>query len=132
MKDRKKTAILLTLLSAAALALTFHPQGVVMNFMGENGEKFPFYYPHWSLMPMGYGNWGPLITAASAAAAAVCSAVQLFVKKANLLKWIRSCGIAAILGGGLNCLLGGMTIYGTVILALMAVVAGLVHHSLRT
>ena len=81
---------------------------------------------------MGYGNWGPLITAASVAAAAVCSAVQLFVKKANLLKWIRGCGIPAILGGGLNCLLGGMTIYGWVILALMAAVAGLAHRNMRT
>ena len=131
MKDRKKAVILL-MLSAAALALTFYPQGVVMNFMGENGEKFPFYYPYWSLMPMGYGNWGPLITAAGVAAAAVCAAVQVFIKKGNLMKWIRNFGITAILGGGINCLLGGMTIYGIVILVLMAAVCGLSHHSMHT
>lgn len=128
MKDPKKTTVLLTVLSLIALLLTFHPQGVVMNFMGENGEKFPFYYRCWSLMPMGYGNWGPLITGVCAVLSTAFAAAQLITEKPKLYRWIRNVSIAALVGSGINCLLGGMTIYGVAILVLMAATAFLAHN----
>lgn len=132
MKDRKKITILLIVLSAAAFLLTLHPKSVAMRFAGGPDEPFYDWFRYWSLVPMGYGNWGPIITGICTVLSAVLAAVQLITGKAKLYRWIRNCGIAAVIGNTISLLLfGTMTIFGIGVLILMAAVTAFAHTAIE-
>lgn len=72
--------ILLTL--AAVLVLAVLPQGVEMHFMAPHDGDVPYYVtyaPYFSLLPFGYANFGPLLTAILALAAFILSVIRLFL-----------------------------------------------------
>ncbi len=60
MKIRK---ISLAVVSLAALVLEALPFGAVCNFANPEGEPFRQTYSYFSLVPYGYANFGPFITA---------------------------------------------------------------------
>ena len=77
--------ILLTL--AAVLVLAALPQGVEIHFMAAPDEDIPYYVtyaPYFSLLPFGYANFGPLLTATLASAAFILSVIRLFVASRRL------------------------------------------------
>lgn len=128
MKVWKKLPVLPFVLSAAAFLLTLHPRGVAMRFAGGPDETFYDWFCYWSLIPMGYGNWGPIITAVCTALSTVLAAVQRITGKLKLYRWLRNCGIVAVIGNTLSLMLfGTMTVFGIVILILMAAVTAFAH-----
>lgn len=55
--------ILLSIFSVTALILELLPYGVVLRFANPEGEPWVKTYSYFSLLPFGYANFGPLITA---------------------------------------------------------------------
>ena len=60
MKIKKSLFVVLPLV---ALILELLPNGVVLNFANPEGEPWRRTYSDFSMMPFGYANFGPLITA---------------------------------------------------------------------
>lgn len=60
MKIKKSLFVVLPLV---ALILELLPNGVVLNFANPEGEPWRRTYSYFSMMPFGYANFGPLITA---------------------------------------------------------------------
>lgn len=59
----KKRGAALIILPVLALILQILPYGAVLNFANPEGEPFRRAYSYFSLVPFGYANFGPLITA---------------------------------------------------------------------
>lgn len=101
MKKTRLTAWILIALPIAAIALELLPYGVALNFgyPSETGEIgwFRETYSYFSLMPYGYGVFGPLIAAALTCVTAVTASVSVILKK-NWTKTIAVlCTVAAAL-----------------------------------
>lgn len=116
---------LLALLPAAVLALGALPNSVVMRFANYQGEPYMRFYPYYSLMPLGYGNWGPMLTM-------VLSAVLLLACLWNAIKPSRPrqkltalLALVALLASLLNLLFQEMTPIGWIISLLLALLMGL-------
>ena len=75
---------LLMILPVAVIVLECLPYGAVLNFAGPEGETFRETYSYFSLVPFGYANFGPLLTALLTCAAAVLLGVCLLRKKAGM------------------------------------------------
>ena len=60
MKIKKSLFVILPLV---ALILELLPYGAVLNFANPDGEPWRNTYSYFSMMPFGYANFGPLITA---------------------------------------------------------------------
>ena len=87
-------------------------------------------YPHYSRLPFGYGNWGPMITFVSSMAATVLSYVLVFSRKEKLFAWLRNLGIASIVGSAVSLMLSGtMNAVGFAIFAFTAVAAAFSHEA---
>lgn len=84
-----------------AIVLMAQPMGVAMTFMVSPTETMKEYYSYFSLMPMGYGNWFPIIAGVLSAVTALLMLVdfKIPVKKAvivlliiilliSLLSWV--------------------------------------------
>lgn len=125
MKKTRLTAWILIALPIAAIALELLPYGVALNFgyPSETGEIgwFRETYSYFSLMPYGYGVFGPLIAAALTCVTAVTASVSVILKK-NWTKTIAVlCTVAAALSAS-PLLLGYryVTVLGAVITLLLA------------
>lgn len=62
----------------AALILELLPNGVVLRFANPDGEPWRRTYSYFSMMPFGYANFGPLITAILTCVLLVLVAIYLF------------------------------------------------------
>ncbi len=76
----KKKIITLALL-LSALVLEILPYGAVCNFANPEGEPFRKTYSYFSMMPYGYANFGPLITAILTCVLLVILILSLLLKK---------------------------------------------------
>jgi len=94
-------------------------------------DKFTYVsYPHYSMMPLGYGNWGPMITFVSSLAATVLSYVLVFSGKEKFFAWIRNIAIISIVGSAISLMLSGtMNTVGFAIFAFTAVAAAFAHEA---
>ena len=79
MKMKKKIITLAILLSA--LVLEILPYGAVLNFGNPEGEPFRKTYSYFSMMPYGYANFGPLITAILTCIMLVIIVISILIKK---------------------------------------------------
>ncbi len=116
---------LLPLLPVAVLALGALPNSVSMRFANYQGEPYVRFYSFYSLMPLGYGNWGPMLTMAlSSVLLAVC--IWNAIKPSRpRLKLTALLALIALLASLLNLLFQEMTPIGWIISLLLALLMGL-------
>ncbi|SHN88459.1 hypothetical protein [Desulfitobacterium chlororespirans] len=86
-----------------AIMLMATPYGIAMTFASGPTERVTKYFPYFSLMPFGYGNWFPIITA-------LLSIVVVFlllvgIRKANTGKAVRVCLVLCIIASVLSWLI---------------------------
>ena len=84
---KKKITTLALLLSA--LILEILPYGAVCNFANPEGEPWRKTYSYFSMMPYGYANFGPLITAILTCILLVIIILSILLKK----DWSKSISI---------------------------------------
>ena len=84
----KKKIITLALL-LSALILEILPYGAVCNFANPEGEPWRKTYSYFSMIPYGYGDFGPLITAILTCILLVIIILSILLKK----DWSRSISI---------------------------------------
>ena len=84
---KKKIIVLCILL--CALVLEILPYGAVCNFANPEGEPWRKTYSYFSMIPYGYGDFGPLITAILTCVLLVILVLSLLLKK----NWSRSISI---------------------------------------
>ena len=87
MKMKKKIITLALLLSA--LVLEILPYGAVCNFANPEGEPWRKTYSYFSMIPYGYGDFGPLITAILTCVLLVIIVLSILLKK----DWSKSISI---------------------------------------
>ena len=75
MKIKKSLFVILPLV---ALILELLPYGAVLNFANPDGEPWRNTYSYFSMMPFGYANIGPFITAILTCVLLVLVAIYLF------------------------------------------------------
>ncbi len=115
----------LPLLPAAVLALGALPNSVVMYFARYQGDRYEQFYSFYSLMPLGYGNWGPMLTMALSAVllvACLWNAVKPSRPRERLTALL---AFVALLASLLNLLFHEMTPIGWIISLLLALLTGL-------
>ena len=96
MDKERRTAVLLPVLFTVVFLLTLHPKGITMRFAYAPDAYTYVSYPHYSMMPLGYGNWGPMINFFCTVIAAVQSYALVFTGKKKLFAMIRNFGIVSI------------------------------------
>ena len=83
-------------LMAASIVMMTLPYGVRMNFVGgpPTFETVPSYYSYFSGMPIGYGNWFPIITAVIS----ILAFIFLFLgaKRRTVVIYLSTCVIASL------------------------------------
>lgn len=84
----KKKMITLALL-LSALILEILPYGAVCNFANPEGESWRKTYSYFSMIPYGYGDFGPLITAILTCILLVIIVLSILLKK----DWSKSISI---------------------------------------
>lgn len=84
----KKKMITLALL-LSALILEILPYGAVCNFANPEGEPWRKTYSYFSMIPYGYGDFGPLITAILTCVLLVIIVLSILLKK----DWSKSISI---------------------------------------
>lgn len=84
----KKKMITLALL-LSTLVLEILPYGAVCNFANPDGEPFCKTYSYFSMIPYGYANFGPLITAILTCVLLVIIILSILLKK----DWSKSISI---------------------------------------
>ena len=101
----------------ASLILMSLPYGVAMNF-SDGVQIFTSYYSYFSMMPIGYANWFPMLTAVLSIIVLVQLIVQL--KNKSIVKPVPVCLAIAIITSLTSWLFGSFTIIGLIILLLHA------------
>lgn len=81
MKIKKSLFVILPLV---ALILELLPYGAVLNFANPDGEPWRNTYSYFSMMPFGYANIGPFITAILTCVLLVLVAIYLFKPRKGL------------------------------------------------
>ena len=114
-------------LSFSALILEALPYGAVLNFGNPDGEPWRRTFSYFSLVPFGYANFGPFVTALLTCVLMIVSFIAVF-KKSNVLNTaIRSIsGTAAIIS--ISPLIYGINYFsavGAAITAVLFVIFGL-------
>lgn len=84
----KKKIITLALL-LSALVLEILPYGAVLNFANPEGESWRKTYSYFSMIPYGYGDFGPFITALLTCVLLVIIILSILLKK----DWSKSISI---------------------------------------
>lgn len=84
---KKKIIVLCILL--CTLVLEILPYGAVCNFANPEGPPHRVTYPYFSMIPYGYGDFGPLITAILTCVLLVILVLSLLLKK----NWSKSISI---------------------------------------
>lgn len=112
----KKSRILLLVLPALTLFLEILPYGAVLNFFNPEGEPWRQTYSYFSMVPFGYANFGPLLTALLTCGAAIVLALYSvsgrkgFLQAGKVILWVATVLSLAPLVFGLSfySLVGGL------------------------
>ncbi len=84
----KRERILLSGIPTVLILLELLPFSAVLNFANPEGEPFRETFSYFSLVPFGYANFGPLITAVLSCVLLVLCVVFCFLNKKGILKAI--------------------------------------------
>ena len=122
MKIRK---IILVLLCAVAIILEALPYGVVMLWANPEGEPWRKTFSYFDLLPLGYANFGPLITAILTCILAIICVAFLFYDVKILGKAIFGVSCTATVTSFLPLLLGieYFSVIGALISAVLIAIA---------
>ena len=114
--------ILFIALPLIALILELLPYGVVLNFANPEGEPWRRTYSYFSMMPFGYANIGPLITAILTCVLLVLVVVYLFKPRNGLNTAILNVAGFATAASIMPLMFGFdyITVIGVIITALLA------------
>ncbi len=82
----KRKRFLYLLLPIITLVLEILPYGAVCNFANPEGKPWRETYSYFSLLPFGYANFAPLLTALITCVIAVMLTVYCFTGKYNIVK----------------------------------------------
>ncbi|MBQ3137061.1 MAG: hypothetical protein IJB74_06210 [Clostridia bacterium] len=82
------------------------PVGAVLTFAGDGGETVRKTYSYFSLLPYGYANFGPFLTAVLAVVLTVLTLINLFSNKKWLLNASITLSATAIVTSLLPLMLG--------------------------
>lgn len=129
MKNRKLTNWLMTILPVCAVVLTAMPGFVRMRFAAPAPEPaYIEYCSGFSMLPVGYGNWGPMLAGIFACVLVVLAFIGLFRSSEKLLNWILGLSTA---GAGVlaatSLLFGTGTILGWIVVLLLGAEALIVY-----
>ncbi len=80
-----KRKITLAVLSVIAIILEILPYGAALSFANPEGEPFYKTYSYFSLVPFGYANFGPLITALLTVTLLILAIIFIF-KQIKIIK----------------------------------------------
>lgn len=80
----KKKNLVLLVLPVAALILEALPFGAVLNFASPDSEPIRRTFSYFSLIPFGYANFGPFITALLTCAILVLAIISAFAGKGRV------------------------------------------------
>lgn len=108
---KKKIATIL--LPIIAIILELLPYGAVLNFAPGPGETLRETYSYFSLMPFGYANLGPLLTAVLTCVMLLLAIILLFKEVRGIKKALFICSIVAVITS-LMPLMFGFTYFSVV------------------
>lgn len=116
----KKT--LFVILPLVALILEILPYGAVLNFANPEGKSWHRTYSYFSMMPFGYANFGPLITAILTCVLLVLVVIYLSKPRKGLNTAILNVAGFATAASILPLMFGFdyITVIGVIITALLA------------
>lgn len=119
MKIKKSLFLILPLV---ALILELLPYGVVLNFANPDGEPWRKTYSYFSMMPFGYANIGPLVTAILTCVLLVLVVIYLFKPRKALNTAILNVAGFATAASIMPLMFGFdyITVVGVIITALLA------------
>ena len=114
--------ILLSVFCLTVFILELLPYGVVLNFANPEGEPWRRTYSYFSMMPFGYANIGPLITAILTCVLLVLVVVYLFKPRKGLNTAILNVAGFATAASIMPLMFGFdyITVIGVIITALLA------------
>ena len=95
-----KKNVIYVILPMITIVLELLPYGAVLNFANPEGEPWRETYSYFSLMPFGYANFGPLLTAILTCVLLILGAILFFGKKDTMrksIKWVSGVAIATSL-----------------------------------
>lgn len=117
-----KKAIITAALPAAAVILEALPYGAVLNFAPGPGETLRQTFSYFSLIPFGYANFGPFLTALFTCIILIISIINIFADSRKMRK-VTAVFSAAAFCTSLMPLMFGVnyfTVIGGVISAILA------------
>lgn len=117
MKNRKVWNIVTILLPLAAALLSALPNVVRMDWFG----GFTTYCSAYSLVPVGYAVWGPMVAAISSIGLIVLGIVNVSRSSSKLRNWMIGIAATAVILELVTAILSNMTAVGGIITALLAV-----------
>jgi len=122
MKNEKLQKLLMIALPLAAAVLTALPQYVKMRFAAPAPEPpYITYCSGFSLLPMGYGNWGPILAGIFSCVLVILTVVHCFFSCKKLENWILGLAVA---GAGIltatSLLFGSGTVLSWLVVAALA------------
>lgn len=104
-----------------AIILMATPFGVAMTFAPGPTERVTKYFSYFSMMPLGYGNWFPVITALLSIA--VFFLLLVGIKKANTRRVVQVCLTICIIASLLSWLIfNSISIVGACVAAFHIIV----------
>lgn len=126
-KNKNIKNLFLSIFAFAILVLELLPNGVVLNFANPEGEPWRRTYSYFSLIPFGYANYGPFITAVLTCVLIVLILTGWFKFSKKLNVAIKSLSGIAIATSLLPLMFGvnNVTIIGVVITILLASIFGI-------
>ena len=80
----KTKNVWLLLLALVVIALELQPTGAVLRFGNPGGEPFRETFSYFSLVPFGYANFAPLLTAVTSVILTVILVLELFFDRRGL------------------------------------------------
>ena len=118
--------ILLSVFCLTVFILELLPYGVVLNFANPEGEPWRRTYSYFSMMPFGYANFGPFITAILTCILLVLVAIYLLKPRTGLNTAILNVSGFATAASLLPLIFGFdyITVIGVIITALLAGIFG--------
>ena len=124
MKIKKSLFVILPLV---ALILELLPYGAVLNFANPDGEPWRNTYSYFSMMPFGYANIGPFITAILTCVLLVLVAIYLFKPRKGLNTAILNVSGFATAASLMPLMFGFdyITVIGVIITVLLAGIFGI-------
>lgn len=117
-----KKAIIAAALPAAAVILEALPYGAVLNFAPGPGETIRQTFSYFSLIPFGYANFGPFLTALFTCIILLLSVINIFAGSSKLDKVAAVFSAAAFITSLMPLMFGFnyFTFIGGVISAILA------------